>query len=76
MMNNVVETMIEVKFSPRCQDSIAWDANHVGGFVKPTEKHIPTDEEGHKTMTEEHRLELAWFDKRAQARRDGTLVES
>ena len=76
MQNNIVETMIENAFSPRCQDSIAWDNNHVGGFVKPTQAHIPSDKESHHNITADDRAELAWFDKRAADRRAGILIES
>ena len=72
---NTVEQNFEANLSPRCQDSIAWDDNHVGGFVEPTQKHIPTDDEQRQTITTDDRKELAWFDKRAAARRNGICSE-
>ncbi len=66
--NNIVETTFEAALSPRCRDRITWDDNHVGGFVEPTQKHIPTDEEGRQSITSDDRAELAEFDKRAKAR--------
>ena len=62
---NTVEQNFEANLSPRCRDSISWDTAHIGGYVKPTQKHVPTDDEARQTITTSDRKELAEFDANA-----------
>ena len=75
MKNNIVEQKIESAFSPRCQDSIFWDTNHKGGFVIPTEKHIPTDDEQRHSITTDDRKELSVLDIKFRKRFLNTAPE-
>lgn len=60
-----VEHMIETNLSPRCQNSIFWDINHVGGYVIPTQEPVASHADERHVMTEDDRLELIEFDSNA-----------
>ena len=57
-----VEQSFEFELSPRCRDSITWDDNHIGGFVKPTHAPLASHEEDIHRITTEDSKELVEFD--------------
>jgi hypothetical protein len=63
-----VEQSFEDSLSPRCRATMKWFKNHTQGFVKPTQKHIPTDRELHQSITKKDRKELVNFDIRCKDR--------